>query len=258
MAKTWRVVTFHTGLLTLDRAGLLYGLPRGHLMQIPMWSVAVTDGEQRILVDTGIHEPKWVSENSGPFVQKPDEEFTMALQRAAGWRPEDVQMVIHTHMHHDHVGNDRLLKHAKFYVQRLEYETAFHPPEDQEWLYASTRFLYDEQAVDSKAWVFLDGEAELDDGIRVIPTPGHSLGHQSVLVRTEEGVLCIAGDVVNLMENLYGNYANGLSIDPQDCLKSMERIRNQADRVMPGHDPAIQKYQRAGFPPVRKILGGTI
>ena len=250
MAKCWQVVTFHTGLLTLDRAGMLYGFPRGTAMQIPMWSVAITDGKTRILVDTGVHDPQWVVEHSGPFAQMPEQAFPAALKRVAGWEPEEVQVVIHTHMHHDHVGNDRLLKNAVFYVQRLEYLTAFQPPEEQKWLYESTRFLYDERAVAKDAWVFLDGAAEIMDGISVIPTPGHSAGHQSVLVQTEEGVLCIAGDVVNLVENLYGNYANGLSVSVQDCLTSMETIRRRADRVMPGHDPTIREYQRRGFPPV--------
>lgn len=246
MKTEYGIVLFHTGLQSLDKTCMMRGIPRGQTIQIPVWSEAITGGPYKILVDTGIHDPVWVNENSGHFEQLPEEVFSVALQRATGWKPEDIDIVIHTHMHYDHVGNNRLCKNAIFYVQQDEYAHACSAGENERWLYVSE--LFDEKAVRHEQWRLLDGDAEILPGIRVIRTPGHSVGHQSVLLDTKEGVVCIAGDVVNMRENLWENRANGLCTGEKECIESMQRIREKATWVVPGHDPLLQKYQRGGFP----------
>src|SRR5919197_6565968 len=93
--------------------------------------------------------------------------------------------VINTHLHFDHCGGNRLFAGVPIYVQRAEREAAREPdytiPEWAEFEGAT----YEE----------VDGEAEILPGIRVVPTPGHTPGHQSVLVDTEDGLVVVAGDV---------------------------------------------------------------
>ena len=76
-----------------------------------------------------------------------------------GWEPEDIDIIINTHLHYDHCGSNHYLPNAVIYVQRKEYETAFDPASPQKQLYSS-RF-FDKKAISYFQWRFLDGESEI-------------------------------------------------------------------------------------------------
>jgi N-acyl homoserine lactone hydrolase len=138
------------------------------------WPVYVHTIERpggRVLVDTGMVE-------SHPDVEEP-------------WHPRcyperiprDVVCVINTHLHFDHCGGNALFPGVPIHVQSRELADA------------RTRQDYTVRAwVDPPGVTYVehDGEAEVLPGVRLIPTPGHSDGHQSVLV---DGVELIGGDV---------------------------------------------------------------
>jgi N-acyl homoserine lactone hydrolase len=99
--------------------------------------------------------------------------------------PRDVACVINTHLHFDHCGGNRLFAGVPIHVQRAEREAARQPDYTiPEWV-----------EFEGATYVEHDGEAEIVPGVRVVPTPGHSPGHQSVLVDTEDGLVVAAGDV---------------------------------------------------------------
>jgi N-acyl homoserine lactone hydrolase len=127
----------------------------------------------RVLVDTGLID-------STPEL---DREWSPRFDPDA--IPRDVACVINTHLHFDHCGGNRLFAGVPIYVQRIEREAA---KEDD---YTVPRWV----EFDGARYVELDGEAEVVPGVRVVPTPGHSPGHQSVLVETYEGLVVVAGDV---------------------------------------------------------------
>ena len=91
--------------------------------------------------------------------------------------PADIGLVINTHLHFDHCGQNAVFRHAPCYVQRAELSRAQREsPELCDWLgFAGARFE------------LLDGDAEVLPGLEVIATPGHTAGHQCVLVRGEQG-----------------------------------------------------------------------
>jgi N-acyl homoserine lactone hydrolase len=127
----------------------------------------------RVLVDTGLID-------STPEL---DEEWSPRFDPDT--IPRDVACVINTHLHFDHCGGNRLFAGTPIYVQRLEREAAravdYTIPEWVEF--------------EGAQYVELEGEAEVLPGVRVIPTPGHTPGHQSVLVETADGLVVAAGDV---------------------------------------------------------------
>ena len=90
--------------------------------------------------------------------------------------PADISVVINTHLHFDHCGQNAVFPHAPIYVQRAELERArLEDPWQREWLdYAGARYE------------LLDGDTELAQGLRVVATPGHTIGHQSVAVEQAE------------------------------------------------------------------------
>ena len=104
--------------------------------------------------------------------------------------PADVRIVINTHLHFDHCGQNAVFKHAPFYVQRSELERArLVKAITSEWFdFAGARFE------------LLDGDAEVADGVRVLATPGHTVGHQSVLVDTPAGGAVMIGDAAYTAE----------------------------------------------------------
>ncbi len=129
--------------------------------------------EGRILVDTGMID------------STPELEAEWGVRFNAGLIPRDVLCVINTHLHFDHCGGNRLFAGVPIHVQRAEREAA--RAEDYtipEWV-----------EFEGAAYVEHDGEAEIVPGVRVVPTPGHTPGHQSVLVSTREGLVVVAGDV---------------------------------------------------------------
>ena len=94
----------------------------------------------------------------------------------------DVVMVINSHLHFDHCGNNRLFPGVPLVAQRTEYDLAHEPG------YTITEWV-DFPGAD---WVLIDGEEEVLPGITVLPTPGHTAGHQSVLVRSQGQIDVIA------------------------------------------------------------------
>jgi N-acyl homoserine lactone hydrolase len=98
--------------------------------------------------------------------------------------PADVRIVINSHLHFDHCGQNAVFKHAPFYVQRSELARARKQERTtSEWFdFADARFE------------LVDGDAEIAEGVRVVATPGHTVGHQSVLVDTGDGTAVMIGD----------------------------------------------------------------
>ena len=102
---------------------------------------------------------------------------------AIGLAPGDVKLVINSHLHFDHCGQNAVFKHAPFYVQRTELERAR----------VQARWLTDWFDFAGARFELLDGDAEIADGVRVIATPGHTAGHQSILVQGD-GEEVLIGD----------------------------------------------------------------
>ena len=131
--------------------------------------------EGRVLVDTGmIDSTPELDEEWGPTPKPLPDELVLR-----------VALVINTHLHFDHCGGNRLFAGTPIHVQRVEREAARAPDYTiPEWV-----------EFEGATYVEHDGEAEILPGVRVLPTPGHTSGHQSVLVDTDDGLVVVGGDV---------------------------------------------------------------
>lgn len=150
----------------------------------PVYAYALFHPDGLVLVDTGmIDSHPEIDEAYRPTIY-PLTDHDLQL--------EDVALVINTHLHFDHCGGNRLFPGKPIYVQKAEREAAGGPDYTiPEWV-----------EFEGANYVELEGEAEILPGIRVLPTPGHSPGHQSVLVDTEEGLVVIGGDVAHHLDEL--------------------------------------------------------
>ena len=146
-------------------------LVEGEVMPVFVWTIDHPDG--LVLVDTGLIDSRPEIEDMGPT---PHPENI----------PRDVACVINTHLHFDHCGGNRLFPGVPIHVQARELA-------DARLLDGYT--IRDWVDFDGATYVEHDGEVELLPGIRLLPAPGHSDGHQAVVVETEAGTNVIGGDV---------------------------------------------------------------
>jgi N-acyl homoserine lactone hydrolase len=98
--------------------------------------------------------------------------------------PADISVVINTHLHFDHCGQNAVFPHAAFYVQRTELDRCEREAPD---LWGWFDFM-------NARFELLDGDAEVLPGVSVITTPGHTSGHQSVVVQSDDGADLLVGD----------------------------------------------------------------
>lgn len=240
----YTVTALRLGTITVDKSGMTYGVDPGVKLDVPVWGAAVEGDGVRMLVDTGIGDPeRWQSYN--PCWREDDETLPAALA-GIGWSISDVDIVINSHLHYDHAENNLLLPEAQFYVSLAEWEYAQNPIATQRWLYD---FEWTDAAVTYQNYVLVaQDHYDVRPGVRLIQTPGHSRGHQSVLVNTDQGVLCLAGDAACSLENFTIPTPPGGLTSTEQALDSLERMRRHADRVLMCHDPDIGKFQSADFP----------
>jgi glyoxylase-like metal-dependent hydrolase (beta-lactamase superfamily II) len=214
-----------------DQGVMTYLKGYGTRIWIPIYVFYVAGGEKKILVDTGLDQfvvPPEVGEQNGVEIL----EFEDALAKV-DLEPEDVDIIIHTHLHNDHCENDYKCTNAKAYVQagELEFFKAPHPLDHR----------YYPDLLDDVEVVTVDGEAEIVDGIRVVPSPGHTPGAQSVLIETSQGKVAIAGFCCN-QDNFPEKgpaVTPGVHTDALAAYESIQRFRGMADILLPLHDFSV-------------------
>jgi glyoxylase-like metal-dependent hydrolase (beta-lactamase superfamily II) len=214
-----------------DQGVMTYLKGYGRRIWIPIYVFYVAGGEKKILVDTGLDQfvvPPEVGEENGVEIL----EFEDALA-TVGLEPEDVDIIVHTHLHNDHCENDYKCPNAKVYVQKTELDFFRDPhPIDHR---------YYPDLLDDVEVVTVDGEAEIIDGIQVVPSPGHTPGTQSVLIQSSQGKVGIAGFCCN-QENFPEKgpaVAPGVHTDALAAYESIQQFREMADILLPLHDFSV-------------------
>jgi len=136
-----------------------------------------------------------------------------------GLSPADVRIVINTHLHFDHCGQNAVFSHARLCVQRRELERVQREEREvYEWLSAT-----------GVQFELFDGDVALANDLRVVATDGHTSGHQSVLADTERGTELFVGDAA-FRRTVWDSpgaeqLAPGQAEDVESWRRSLERLR---------------------------------
>jgi len=233
------------GSIRTEKSAAVQGAAPG-IIDIPVWVAAVEGNGRRMLIDTGIKDAeKW--SRGAPHSLELGETIDARLAEL-GWVRADIDLVINSHLHYDHAENNLALPNAQFFVSRAEWEFARDPSSAQAGLY-DFEWTGPDLTFMNYTLIGIDYYDVLP-GVRVIQTPGHTPGHQSVLISTDEGVLCVTGDAACLMENLTIPAPPGVHISSAVALDSIDKICRLSDRVLMNHDVQIQQFQSSGFPVV--------
>ena len=153
-----------------------------------------------------------------------------------GVRPDDVSLVINTHLHFDHAGGNTWrdasgavrpsFPRARYVVQRGEHHYATHANERTAASYFPANY---EPLREAGMLELVDGEREIVDGVRVVPTPGHTPHHQGVLVESAGERLFYLGDLVPTTAHLPLPWIMGYDVEPLVTLETKRTILARAN-----------------------------
>jgi len=155
---------------------------------------------------------------------------------------EDVDLVILTHLHHDHVAEALKFTKAKFLVQKRELEFALNP-------HPSVAVQYNREFFEGLRFEVIDGDAKISEEISILYTPGHTPGGQSVMVNTPQGTAMIAG-LCSIQENfdppppvreVSPVITPGMHTNALEAYDSVIKITEVADIIVPIHEPAFRQ-----------------
>ncbi len=180
-----------------------------------------------ILVDTGVGPPgtpwpKWAGDACGRLPAELAE---------AGVAADEVDTVVLTHVHDDHLGGfiraDGAIAFAKarHLMRRADFDVLHEDREDEVYLEAVVRPL---QA--SGQLEFVDDGHTVVDGVTLLATPGHTPGHQSVLIASGGETALVAGDVLNHPGQVADRFPSGSDHDPDRAAETRERILSRVER----------------------------
>ena len=218
-------------------------------VQIPvsMWIIdhpkglVVFDTGNNVAVSDGNCKKYWPAGFCDLLVptQKRDDVIDRQLQKL-GYSADKVKAVITSHSHLDHMGNVKMFPKAIHIIQKKELYQAWWPEKFQRGP-AFVMQDFDGAAVDFN-YLELEGDYDVfgDGSIRILTTPGHTLGHQSIVVRTAaNNTYVITGDAIWMQENLDG-YPAGLNYSVKDYNSSINRLKAVRDlenaELMMSHD----------------------
>jgi glyoxylase-like metal-dependent hydrolase (beta-lactamase superfamily II) len=209
--------------------------------RFPVNAVLIRGAGTTLLVDTGVGpEPRAFMPDAGARL--------LAELARAGARPDEVDLVVHTHLHVDHVGWDGSFPNARYAVSANEWSYFM-----SEESLAQRPHLRDrvEPLRDAGSVALVDGELEVATGVRLVPTPGHTPGHASVFVESEGNELVVLGDVVvHDLQLADPDLVYVSDHDPELSAATRKQVLGQlADRstdVIVGHFHGAGRFGRKG------------
>lgn len=251
--KDLYIVPLCLGHIIRDKSAFTYLSGMGVTVSLPIIAWFIGGAEQKILVDTGVKTPEQTADFHHPMRQTEEQKLHTALEMI-GLHPDDIDIVINTHLHWDHCSNNHLFQRARFFVQREELRYAASP------LPIHTKG-YDLQnngmgpPLNNCRLEVVDGDVEIAPGVTLIYTPGHTPGSQGVLVGSTKGKVFLAGDTIPLFENWKGPTGdpnplpNGVHVDLEVYYRTFAKIQQlvkNVDVILPGHDPLV--FNRLRYP----------
>ena len=207
------------GFFTLDKSFVVYMKYMGQPYDCALKPLLILTPDVNILVDTGVGElpEKYLR----LYAVRRSSEQNLETQLAQhGLKLEDIDVVVNTHLHFDHCGNNALFPNAKFVVQEDEFRFASEPERFQQSGYI--RELFDLKL----DYELVRGEHRVADDVLVVPTPGHSVGHQSVIVKEGDRNYVYCGDAAPVKENLERRNIPGVLYCAHKALKSIDYLRS--------------------------------
>ena len=226
-----RVYLIDGGQLQQDQSMVTFAIGAGQKIWAQVYSVYIENPEAKIIIETGMDPDSWSPKLKQILIPKqtPDQRLDNALKKI-GVKPEDIDILINTHLHAEHCGFNRLFKNATWIVHREELKEAL-VPEVFETTYFRPCFDV------GLATKLIGRDYEVAKGVSILETPGHTDGHISIAVETDKsGVFLFTGDAAMSRENFWGSertspvgWPCATSMNQRASMRSLERIRDYVE-----------------------------
>jgi glyoxylase-like metal-dependent hydrolase (beta-lactamase superfamily II) len=235
--------------------------PREGWIAVPIVAFLVEHpGVGRILIDTGFHpsvavDPK---QNLGRLYarlfeidMKPERAIPAQL-RSRGIDPSEIKVVVMTHLHHDHASAISEFTEATFVLGEGEWASFMAPrPAFRGYVRSHAahavdyrEVVYSGRAIDSYSTFGRSFDLFGDGSVRLVYTPGHSEGHQSLVLRLKDREALVAGDAIYFLKTLTDERRGFAMADEHNWRRSLREVQlyhreNPDALVIPGHDPDV-------------------
>jgi len=228
------------------------GDPHDSPMPMDYFVWLVRNKERMILVDTGF-DAAMAAKRKRTLVREPHEGLALF-----GVKREDVQQIVITHMHNDHVGTFFDFPNAMFHLQdeemayvtgRYMRDTVFRRPYEVDHVVGMVKLVFKDRVT------FHKGDDEIAPGVSIHHIGGHTAGLQCVRVHTKRGWVVLASDASHYYENMETRRCFPLVFRVDQMVEGYDKLRRLADsprHVVPGHDPLVLKR----YPPPTPELKG--
>jgi glyoxylase-like metal-dependent hydrolase (beta-lactamase superfamily II) len=253
----FRIHGLRDGYFHLDGGAMFGVVPRmlwrrfykpdeDNLIRLGLNSLVIETGREIVLVETGTgdHIPK---KQAAYYRLERNPGLIGSLDRL-GFKPEDIDYVINTHLHFDHCGGNTRIDdrggvvpsypRARYIIQKGEYETGLNPGYRDKPSYMDMHF---KPLADHGVLELVEGDTTVIEGIEVILTPGHTASHQVVKISSQGRSVCYLGDLVPTTAHAGMSYIMSYDMYPAETMTSKEMIFGQG---IPGdwifafnHDP---------------------
>ena len=213
-SASWTVDPVVVGTIPgLALATFVPGAPAAHKIEVSCVAYVLCSPDRTIVVDSGPDAD--MARAAGFTAHSCAVPALDQALRARGRGLADVNTVVHTHLHYDHMQNYAAFGAAEIYYVGID------------------AFL---EATGGRLRT-LRGEVSLAPGVKVVPTRGHTPGHQAVVVGTSVGPVCLAGDEVPMSINVITPPANCYDVGATAAFLALARRRRWL--VVPSHDPFL-------------------
>lgn len=247
MTAIKRMFVLLCGYEILPKTVSLRGADPRFIVSVPICAYLLDTTEGWVLLDSGLDsfhlsDPGQVDKYFSPGkwfpppVVKPAHEMEAQL-KAIGIGFEDISVLVLSHLHADHSGHIKHMPQAKIVIQKVEYDYAFSDAE-------KIAYFSEDYEIAGLNWRVIDGDTVIMPGIDAIFTPGHTPGHQSlVLDLPVMGKVILTADVGDWIENFTQEILPGFASNDDEAMASIRRINalQQATgaEMFLTHDPVL-------------------
>jgi N-acyl homoserine lactone hydrolase len=227
--RLYRVDCGHS--LANDESVWTPGENKGKSIEFSSTCYLIQHESEYIMWDTGVPEtaigdPKGWSTLPSLIVYHLDRTISSQLAQI-GLKPSDIDYVLVSHTHGDHIGNVGLFPDATVVMQQAEYEWINSPPPSDPNLNTLVQ-LARKLLGHPRRLELVTGDVDLfrDGSVRLLSTPGHTPGSQSLMVHLgKTGYVILSGDVAHLEDNFERDIVPVLNVDKPESISSMDRIK---------------------------------
>ena len=193
-------------------------------------SIVVRTGEKTILIETGIGNK--LPDRMAKIYHQPAQ--LLDNLSAAGFSPDDVDIVINSHLHFDHCGwntvrrGDKFVPtfpRAKYYVQEGEWQHAREQHERDAVSYMTANY---DPLVESGQMQLVSGDYEIAPGVSLRVFPGHTMNMQAIILRSGGQTACYISDLIPTRAHLDLTWVTGFDLSPIATIESRKRYYAQA------------------------------